>query len=190
MHPGQRQVGAGARLNYNLPSYGVVLRPAGDGQRLTCLDGQRIVGEGVVGIWCAALNCKAAVIQRICHSIEHRKQGVKNLRAGDFLFFFIGQGLVCVIGRLQVGIDRALFLLGHSGQRLRRGQGVDELLHILHGQRRGIRGGGKFCCAFTLAQVCIFQTAYRAIGIDIPFGAFFRTVTYRGFFLFLSGTLV
>ena len=92
-----------------------------------------VVGVGIGGSIRTALNCKAAVRQSIYHPIEKRKQFVKNLRAGDFLLFLVGQGLVGVIGRLQVGIDRILFLLTHSGQRLRRGKFVNQFLHILRG---------------------------------------------------------
>ena len=103
----------------------------------------------------------------INHPIKVIKQTFKKFCAGDFRFLLIRQGFVGVIGRLQVGVNRVLFLQTHSGQLLRRGEGVDQLLHVPCGKLRRIRGGGRFRLALCAAYLADIAAGCPLSGRDI-----------------------
>ena len=107
--------------------------------------------------------------QSIRHTGKHSKQAVENLRPNDFLFLLLRQSIVGFIGRLQFLINLLLFLQAHSGQLVRRGELINQLLHVPDGKLHCIRGSGCFRLgSFTQSQVfLLYYAAHRAVHIYI-----------------------
>ena len=135
------------------PCYGDGVCVAASSNRVT----RALISAAIINRHCTLTDSIDGLIyQRIYHAVKHVKQAVENLCPGNFRFLLVRQGFVGVIGRLHFFINRLLFLQTHSGQLVRRGEGVDQLLHVPCGKLRRIRGGGRFrlvLCVAYLADI-------------------------------------
>ena len=95
------------------------------------------------------------------------EQALENLCPGKQCLFVLGQGFVGFVCRLQVSVNCVLLIQTHSGQLVRRGEGVDQLLHVPCGKLRRISGGGRFRLVLYVALAADITAGPPLSGRDI-----------------------
>ena len=110
----QRQLAAILNIDIIIASVRQAGDPAGD------------IQHAVFNPPAAAGGCR----QRRHAGIEHAKQRLNPVNAGDDRLLLLAQGEVCFIRLLRLGIGGKVFVGFHQGRFLRCGQGVDQRLHI------------------------------------------------------------